>query len=738
MWRDDPASVRPMLATTGTAPLNSHDLAYERKYDGIRAIAAIEPAPGPLPPSPGLRRTGRGTRPADAGPVGLRNSVGRVPRSGPAGLAAPSVRFWSRLGNDKTAQFPDVAERLQTLGVLLDRPVILDGEIVALDVQGQPMSFQHLQGRMHLTHPLRPRTREAAKGRSENPAGDVPTAFIAFDFLRDGDEDLRTRPLRERRQRLEALLTGVTDPGLRLSEFAVGDGRALHERAQREGWEGLIVKRLDSVYSSGRRSPDWRKLKFERRQTCVIGGWTEPRGTRGYLGSLILGVYDGDGRLQPVGHSGSGFSDAELERVWKRLAPLETRTCPFATVPRTNEKPHWVQPKLLAEVKFTEWTTDGQLRHPTYMGLRDDAEAGLIRREPDTIMSKTGTSSKPAAATKRSSGSKGGDRGRDSAGSGLDRKGVIKGLLDQVDAIEHGSGSGVLQLPSGDRLDVSNLGKVFWPKLKLTKGDLFRHYLRVAPYILPVLEDRPLVMKRYPNGIDAKPFYQQRAPDVHPREVRIETVTVEDESMPRIIGGSLTTLLYTVQLAAISQDPWLSRLQSADAIDHAVIDLDPPDDLPFRHVLDVARWVRDELQQLKAPAFPKLSGAGGLHIYIPMPPDTPYEAGVLFCQIISTLVSTKHPKAATIERMVKARGSRIYVDYLQNGRGKTLASVYSARSNDFAGVSTPVTWAEIDEGVKPQDFTIRNFADRLEAVGDLWAPLRKSKGADLRAVMKLT
>jgi bifunctional non-homologous end joining protein LigD len=178
-------------------------------------------------------------------------------------------------------------------------------------------------------------------------------------------------------------------------------------------------------------------------------------------------------------------------------------------------------------------------------------------------------------------------------------------------------------------------------------------------------------------------------------------------------------------------------VQSADAMDHAVIDLDPPDELPFRHVLDVARWVRDELGQLKTPAFPKLSGAGGLHIYVPMPPDTPYEAGMLFCQIISTLVSTKHPKAATIERSVKARGSRVYVDYLQNGRGKTLASVYSARSTDFAGVSTPVTWAEIDDGVTPQDFTIRNFADRLEAVGDLWAPLRKSKGADLRRVMNL-
>jgi bifunctional non-homologous end joining protein LigD len=663
MWRDDPASVRPMLATTASAPLASADLVYERKYDGIRAIVSIEP--------------------------------------GNAG----SVRLWSRLGNEKTAQFPEVAARLKACR--FTRPVVIDGEIVAVDSQGLPLSFQHLQGRMHAESP--------------RPGTPQEVAFIAFDLLRDGDEDLRKRPLRERRQRLEKLFSAVTDLSLRLSETSV-DGAALRARADAEGWEGLIAKRRDSAYASGRRSPDWRKLKFVRHQTCVVGGWTEPRGTRPYFGALILGVYDERGALKPVGHSGSGFSDAELERVWKRLAPLKTSTCPFETIPLTNERPHWVKPQLLAEVKFTEWTTDGQLRHPTYLGLRDDAAVAKVRREPDAVVRRESASKRSSTMTPTSSATL--------------NKSAVETLLRQIDAIEQGKGSGILQLPGGERLDVSNLGKVFWPKAKLTKGDLFRHYVRVAPYLLPVLADRPLVMKRYPNGIDAKPFYQQRAPDVYPEGVRIETVTVDDESMPRFVGGSLLTLLYTAQLAAISQDPWLSRVQSADIIDHAAIDLDPPDDLPFKHVLDVARWVRDELATLKVKAFPKLSGAGGLHIYVPMPPNTPYEAGMLFCQIVATIVSTRHPKIATVERMTKARGNRIYVDYLQNGRGKTLASVYSARSNEFAGVSTPVTWDEIDAGVKPQDFTIRNFAKRLEAVGDLWAGLRKSKGADLRSVMK--
>ncbi len=297
-------------------------------------------------------------------------------------------------------------------------------------------------------------------------------------------------------------------------------------------------------------------------------------------------------------------------------------------------------------------------------------------------------------------------------------------------------GNGTLQLPSGDRLEVSNLGKVFWPKLKLTKGDLFRHYARVAPYLLPALADRPLVMKRYPNGVSGKPFYQHRAPDKIPAGVRVEQVQTGTEQRAHLVGGSLLTLLYTTQLASISQDPWFSRVNTTDMIDHIAIDLDPPDDLPFRRVLDVALWVRDELDALKAPGFVKTSGSGGVHIYVPMPPETPYGAGLLFAQIVATLVARKHPKAATVERSLKARGRRVYVDFMQNGLGKTLASAYSARANDFAGVSTPLTWDEVEEGVKPQDFTIRNIADRLEAAGDLWAPLRKSKGADLRAVMK--
>jgi bifunctional non-homologous end joining protein LigD len=267
--------------------------------------------------------------------------------------------------------------------------------------------------------------------------------------------------------------------------------------------------------------------------------------------------------------------------------------------------------------------------------------------------------------------------------------------------------------------------------LKLTKGDLFRHYVRVAPFILPVLEDRALVMKRYPNGIAGAPFYQHRAPDKVPTGVRMERVNAGTEMRPHLIGGGLATLLYTAQLGAISQDPWFSRVEMPQMTDHIAIDLDPPDALPYRRVLDVARWVRDALVSVKATGFAKTSGAGGLHVYVPMPSRTTFESGLLFAQLIATMVAERHPKEATIERSVKARGRRIYVDYMQNALGKTLASAYSARASEFAGVSTPLTWDEVDEGVSPRDFTIANFDQRIKSAGDPWAALRKSKGTKL-------
>ena len=293
----------------------------------------------------------------------------------------------------------------------------------------------------------------------------------------------------------------------------------------------------------------------------------------------------------------------------------------------------------------------------------------------------------------------------------------------------------MLELPDGDRLKVTNLWKVFWPAQKLTKGDLFRYYVKLAPFILPAVLDRPLVMKRFPNGIAAPPFYQHRAEQM-PAGVRTAVVSVV-EQRPQIIGGALKTLLHTTQLAAISQDPWFSRVQHPQFADYAAFDLDPSDGVPFERALDVARWIRDELDALGAVGVPKTSGADGLHVYVPLPAGTPYDAGMIFCQIVATVVAQKHRKIATVERSVKARGPRVYIDCLQNILGKTLATAYSARASDYGGVSTPVTWQEIDDGFDRQEFTIQTTPARVERVGDLWAQLRKAKGVDLSRVTKL-
>jgi bifunctional non-homologous end joining protein LigD len=660
-WRENPANVRPMLATLADPPLTMAGLVYEPKYDGIRALVHVEPR---------------------------------------------KIQLWSRLGNDKTGQFPSIVKALTRLAASLDAPLLLDGEIVALDKSGRPAGFQRLQGRIHLKG-----SRDVERVDSAQP-----TAIMLFDMLRDGTEDVRGLPLTERRKRLEARVRPFLSETLRLSEQVAGDARELLGRAQKEGWEGLIAKEARAPYQSGRRSPAWRKLKILQQQEFVVGGWTEPRQTRAYFGALLLGVHNGnepEGPLTYVGHTGTGFDQAELARVWKLLKARETKTSPFRERIKTNEPAHWVRPELVAQVRFTEWTDDNKLRHPVYLGLRDDKKASdVVREQPRT------GAPEPAATP-------------------ADR------VLQQLRELEDARRDGTIELPDGSRLGVTNLAKLFWPKLKLTKGDLLRYYAQVCPFILPAVEDRPLVMKRFPNGVDGPAFYQQRSrQEKPPPGVRIETLPdeldpISEPDARRFVGGSLLTLLYMTQIAAISQDPWFSRVQSPLDADYVAIDLDPGDNTPFERVLDVARWVRDELASLKVSGVPKTSGSSGLHVYIPLPPNTSYESGMLFCQIVATVIASKHPKVATVERTVRARPKgTVYVDFLQNILGKTLATAYSARASAFAGVSTPLKWEELDEKIDPRDFTIVTAPKRFEHVGDLWARLRKAKPANLEAVFR--
>jgi bifunctional non-homologous end joining protein LigD len=653
-----------MLAALDDPPIKQRGYIYEPKFDGIRALADVAPP------------AGRG--------------------------AAPHVAIYSRNGNDKTAQFPAIAKTLAAIARRLEGPVLLDGEIVALDPQGRALGFQHIQGRIHLTG-------AADILRAER---DQPAAFLVFDLLRDGDDDLRGQPLAARRLRLQDRIRprAAEREIVRLTEIVPDDGTALLERATREGWEGLIVKDGQSVYQSGRRSPAWRKKKLLKQQEFVVGGWTEPRSTRTHFGSLLLGYYDASGALRWAGSVGTGFDQAELDRVFALLKPLEIPKSPFADVVRPMEKPHWVTPTIVAEARFTEWTADGMLRQPVYLGTRDDKSAGDIRRES------------PARTTVAPE---------------------LAALIERLQELEDAKKDGDLTLPNGDVLRVTNLAKPFWKKLGLTKGDLLRYYVEVSPFLLPAVHDRPLVMKRFPNGIDGQAFYQQRHPETPPPGVRRETLPddvepIDEEEGPRdrLIGGSLTTLLYMTQLAAISQDPWFSTVADPMHPDQVAIDLDPGEGATFSTVVDVARWVKDELDRYGIPGVPKTSGSRGLHIYIPLPPGTTYDVGQLLCEVIATVVATKHPKSATVERWVKRRPrGTIYVDYLQNILGKTLATAYSARASDFAGVSTPLAWKEIDERLDPRAFTIRTAPARFSEVGDLWARIRTGKPVDLKSVL---
>ena len=694
-----------MLAALEEAPLVSDRLVYEPKYDGIRTLVTGEP--------------------------------------GAPGAGESDVRLWSRLGNDKTAQFPDLVRPLRDFSRRLTSGVVLDGEIVALDADGEPAGFQRLQGRIHLTG-----ERAVAAHASHQPV-----ALILFDLLRDGTQNLMDLPLIERRARLERMFAGTAPGTLRLSEFVPGDGRELYRRAAARGWEGLVAKSLDSRYASGQRSPEWRKLKILHRQECVVGGWTEPRGSRAHFGALLLGVWE-NGGLEYVGHTGTGFTGAELDRLARRLQERANPRCPFRSRPPANERPHWVVPDLVVEVAFTEWTDDRRLRHPKYLGVRGDVKPEDVRREPPTgartdadVVASADTAIQGTTTTSgRRRGAWGApSRPPISTGEARPRASVVPGppvaralqpLNQRLLELEAHGGNGVVTLPDGLRLDVGNLDKVFYPETGITKGELMRYYVWASPYILPALADRPLVMRRFPNGVDGRAFYQQRAPEAVPPGVRVEWLA-DDPGVPsRLVGGSLASLLHMTQMAVVSQDPWLSRVRSLDTADHVVLDLDPMPGVPFTSVLDVARWVHDELVRLGTPAIPKTSGAEGLHIYIPLPPRTEFEAGRLFCEIIATIVADRHPRVATVQRAVAGRGRTVYIDYLQNIRGKTLATAYSARATPLAGASAPLTWDEVHAGVDRRDFTVRTLPERVRAVGDLWAALRRSPGADLGAILK--
>ena len=670
----------PMLATIGSELPADDGWVFEPKYDGIRILAFSE---------------------------------------------GDSVALVSRNGIDKTRQFPEVADGIRTLQARVKRPFVIDGEVVAT-LRDAPARFQALQGRTHLTN-----SAAIEELRRENPV-----ALMVFDILLDGKSTLIDETWTVRRKHLAALFR----EGGKLRAVRLGgvgrSGDAMLQQARGHGWEGIIAKRRSAHYAAGKRSRAWLKLKIERRQEFVIGGWTEPRRSREHIGAILLGYYAEAASLIYAGHTGTGFTRQSLADLSRLLEPLERKSSPFKTRPRTNEPAHWTRPSVIAEIKFNEWTTDGRLRQPVFMGVRTDKSPHEVVREPDSLAGKRGPSHgrirakstrRVAASVTRRGRKRKPTRTRAAAptrttGRAVSAPARTDIIVRRLDEIEAAGGSDVLELPTGP-LDVSSLDKVFFPTTKNTKGDVMRYYVSVARAILPAIMDRPLVMKRFPNGVRGKAFYQQRAPANPPASVRAEEVSdVGMTTQNKLIGGDLATLLYIVQLGAISVDPWHSRRQSVQYADYAIIDLDPGAGAPFGRVVEVANAVKDVLDQLGLHAVPKTSGASGIHVVLPLAEGIRNEEARAIAQIVATQVVERYPKIATIERRVggRARGT-VYVDYLQNIRGKTVAGVYSVRAEPRPTVSTPLNWAEVDDDLDPGAFTIDTVPDRLRTEGDLWA-----------------
>ena len=697
--------LEPMYASVGTS-VPGEGWTFEPKYDGVRVLAFV---------------------------------------------TDEEVMLVTRNGKDKSAQFPEVVEALRKIAEKKKRDFVIDGEIIAL-IDGDPARFQELQSRMHVKE-----SHLIQRHRTSTPA-----ALVLFDILVAGTDVLIREPWHKRRARLVREFAKSTSDQVRITESIEGDGKKMLAKAHKQGWEGIIGKRVDSLYEPGNRSRSWIKLKIEFRQEFVIGGYTEPRNSRQHIGALLLGYYDHD-RFIYVGHTGGGFTSAGLAEMHKKLQPLEQDHSPFEEVPKTNERAHWVKPKIVVEVKFNEWTGDGKLRQPVYLGTRDDKKAADVGREGTSMQKKEGGAAKKAAGksaskseSKAAGKSAAKSSGRTSKSTARKRiyaqrtlaedsetakpargrtKVATEKIIAQLDAIEKKGGEARLDIAKDTSLDVTNLGKVFFPKNKLTKGDLMRYYTTVAPFVLPMMADRPLVLKRFPNGVTGPSFFQQNAGET-PDVVRTETIHTQGGSTNlRIVGGDLATLLYIVQLGSVSVDPWHSRVQSLDFADYSIIDLDPGPRATFKRVVEVARWAKEVMDDLGLHGGIKTSGSTGLHIYLPLPPETPNEAATLVAQIIATRVAEEHPKVATIERWVKARNaSAVYVDYLQNIIGKTVAGAYSARANPDAMVSTPIAWDELTDDLDPREFTIETAPERFAEVGDIWNAQMKKKNS-LRALV---
>jgi bifunctional non-homologous end joining protein LigD len=563
-----------------------------------------------------------------------------------AQVAGGEAALTSRKGNDLTARFPNVAKEVAKAVKTPD--AVLDGEVCALDDSGRSSFSAMQQGKVG-----------------------TPLVYYVFDVLEIDGEPLVDLPLVERRKRLEQLLDR-RNRCVRLSE-TFEDGAALLEAAEEQGLEGIVAKRLDSRYIEGKRTRDWLKVKTHGEQEFVVAGFTKGTGRRASsFGSLVLGYYRG-GELVYAGNVGTGFNSKEIDRLLDKLRPLKRASSPFSEVPKMPKVRKsdviWVEPELVCEVEFAEWTHDGRLRAPSYKGLREDkAPADVRREEPITDTVKKGTR----------------------------------------------------------ELKLSNLDKVFFPVEGITKGDLLEYYRAVAPVLLPHLKERPFTMVRWPDGIEAGRFFQKDAPSHMPEWIPTFRALVSTrESPPKkkwvnfpLVNDELA-LLWMVNMGCVDMNAWYSRVDKHDRPDFVLFDLDPSPDVGFRETVQVALLVKQALDAFGLVGFPKTSSAEGMHVLVPIERRHTYDDTRQFAEIVAGAIARTNRGLATTE-WTKSKRRGVLIDSNQNGEGKTIASVYSVRPRSGAPVSTPLRWEEVNETLDPLSFTMSKVLERVRKHGDLF------------------
>lgn len=576
------------------------------------------------------------------------------------------IRLYSRRAKSFLNDYPSVAVDLSKIGF----EAVFDGEIVALDDRGQA-DFSTLQ--------------------NYRRTGTGLIIYYVFDLLYFDHYDLKNLPLFKRKSILRQVLPLLTH--IHYCDHIEKEGIAFFNAAKENHLEGIMAKNKDSPYLPGIRSPHWQKIKITLNQEVVVGGFTQPRGGRSGIGSLLVGVYDTNDLIY-VGNVGGGFTDDELTIVRKNLESLIIDHSPFKSVVPGESEATWVRPELVCEVRFAEWTPDGIMRQPIYKGFRTDIlPKNVIRETPSSL---TPTNLK---------------------------------LTHPVEQEEYVS-------IDNSTIKLTNIFKPYWPQQGITKGDMIRYYREISPWILPHLINRPQSLHRYPDGIEGKHFFHK---DIESAPEWVTTFFIdsdeENKQIRYLLCQNEATLVYMVNLGAIEINPWLSRINNLGNPDYMVIDLDPLN-CPFKWVIKTALIIHEILERTKTPHYVKTSGATGMHIYVPLGAIYTYEQSRQFAMLICTLVNRRIPEYTSMERSPENRDRKIYLDYLQNIRGKTMVAPYSLRPSPFATVSTPLHWEELHDDLTPDQFTMKNTKRRLDLYGDLWKPVLEH-GIDMQKSLNL-